>query len=247
MNSNYKIVVLKDIWKNLESDIIKEMLHPLFLTKKIGYSSRHGKNMLPIGVEDFFADHVLVCKNINEQYIPTCIFKIITSSNMTIYNIQHPVISMLDGLVDREFQISLQSEIKKIHDSGNITSYSGGFTINRELVNSKEEIESLKEIYCGLHTLIHQDRNIHTLYGYGVMRLKTEQMFNQWGITPIDYGTGSRSVTLEGYGNNIVVPISAKVSELSFYAKKMAKKYTKIWDERSEISETSETPLKKTA
>jgi hypothetical protein len=237
---DYKIIVLDDIYKEIDNQYTQEMLCKLFAAKKQGYSTNHDEGFLPLSREDFVCNHIMICKEINGDLKPVSISKIILSTTCEKYHMDHPMLVALKGGCSDEYYSYVEGMINDIHAEGGVTSYSGGFTIDRRYVKDREEINTLKEIYCAMHTLIHEDRGVHTLFAYAVIKFKMEAFFGNWGMHPIPMNGEPELVITKEHANVGLYPITAKISELSFYSKSMAKKYKHLWDARLDTKRIEE-------
>lgn len=144
------------------------------------------------------------------------------------------------GHFDDSYYSHVEKLIEGLMSSGKEISYSGGFTVDRDLLESKEEMNTLKEIYCGIHTLLHEDRKVDTLFGFSCPRLHTDTFFDQWGITPVLVNGESPSGYPDDLHGEEVKCIYSKVSELSFYSKRMADKYRQLWEDRLDTKKERE-------
>lgn len=229
---DYKIIVIDQLWNSLEMNIVKNFIWELFLTKKIGYGTRHKNNYIPVGKEDFIGSHILICKKIDGDLRPVCISKIVTSLEYENFGLINPMLKIMDGFFSSEYVSFINQKISDLKKDNKIISYSGGFTINRNLILNDDELNKIKEIYCALHTLFHQDRKVDTLFGFSCPRLKTDKFFSHWGIHPILMNGRSPSGFPKDLNLEEVKCVSAVVKELSFYSIQMSKKYKYLWSDR---------------
>lgn len=236
----FKIVIIDSVWDSLNEGTTKDFLHKVFIAKKNGYGSRHTEDYLAIGKEDMICNHVMICKIHNGEWRPVCISKIVLSSKLIKYGLEHPTTAIMRGHFEDSYYTHIEKMIEELISSGKELSYSGGFTVDREMLKGKEELNLLKEIYCGMHTHIHVDRNVHTLFGFSCPRLNTDKIFNRWGILPVELNGKTPSGYPDELHNEEVKCITAKVSNLSDYSYGMAEKYKHLWLDRIDTSKEEE-------
>jgi hypothetical protein len=228
----YQIIVLDNIYESIADPIVERMLHKLFYTKKKGYSSRQGQNFLAVGLEDMVCNQIIIAKEVSGELRPVAIAKVVLNTICDRYKIQHPMLAALKGFCSEEYYAFLEKKLNDIHKSGDITAYSGGFTMDRDILEGSEEVELLKEIYCGVHVLIQQDRGVHTMFGYASPKLRTDKLFAKWGITSIQQNGKSPLVKPDVFNNESYFPMAVKFDEYTPYARTMADKYLNLWNNR---------------
>lgn len=233
---SYTLIILDNIYDSIESKIVEEMLYLLFKAKKNGYSSRQTDRFLSICGDDMIGTQIAICRNHDGVMTPISMAKIISSDVFERYNIEHTMISAIRGFCTESYEEKLKNYINQLHKTAGITTYSGGFTINREALSGPQEIEVLKEIYCGIHTLIHQHKRVHTVFGYGSPRLKTDKLFETWGVRKLELDGELPLVAPKAFNFQEYYPMYVKVSDFSLYARQMAKKYMSLWEQRIDTS-----------
>lgn len=230
----YKVVIIDSLWESIENEQAQKFIYKIFRAKKRGYSGRHEGFYLPLGKEDFVCLHILICKLVKGEYEPICISKIILSSQCRKYNIEHPMISTMRGYFEERYFSHVKSMIEDLIEDGKEISYSGGFTIDRSLLEGRQEMSLLKEIYCAIHGLVHLDRGVDTVFGFGCPRLKTDELFEKWGILKISLDGQAPLGFPKGLNGEEVRCMSVRADQLSFFSHKMFQKYKQLWLERHE-------------
>lgn len=238
----YKIVIIDSIWDSIDQcETTQKYLAKLIKAKKKGYYSRHTHDYLALGTEDFICSHIMICKKIDNDWEPICLSKVINSKNLIKYNIPHPMLKISKGFYQQDYYNQLEECILGAMREGRTISYSGGFTIVRDLLENKAEVETLKEIYTGIHQLFHEKNEIEKVFGFACPRLNTDKFFATWGYTPLNFNLDEApSAYPDDLHNEEVVSIVGDISNVSFHTKRMAQKYLYLWNERIQAEEAIE-------
>lgn len=229
--SNYKFIVLENIFETLESSLTSEYLAKIFKARKAGYSSRHNSEYLPFGMEDFLASQIAICKKVDGEWIPICICKIFDTKMCKKYEVAHPIIYQMKDQYSEFYCAYIKKKIKDTNELGIRSSYTGGFTMDRRYLESKEEANLLKEMYCAFHTYYHIDRNLDMTYGFTAINLKTDKLYAKWGGEPILLDDKPETAFTKG-ANQPVTPSFINFRELNTYALEMMEKFKELWQDR---------------
>lgn len=231
---DYKLVLLDNIWENNTDSVLKEYFPSLIQIKKLGYGSRHDNGYIPFGAEDMFAAHLMICRLTGGQYIPLLTAKVVSLVDCLYYGVRFPLTGQMEGYVDKSFVEMVDAKIMNSLNSGDVSTYGGGFTIHREHINSKEELALLKDIYTGVNALYHLHNDIRFLYGFGSFVFKTIEYLKSWGAKHV-YNSGEIvNVVCRGANLKPVTPLLLDFEDMSAYAKDMMTKYLPVWEDRVE-------------
>ena len=187
VSEKYKLVVIESLYDCLESDLVKRFFTKILETRKLGYSKVHRSNYLPFGTEDFFGSHLAICKKVNNEWLPVCVSKVVKMSECERFNVDFPVIAQMKGHYTDMYRAHVKREINNSYKNFGECAYTGGFTINKELLDSKEEIILVREMWVGALVIYHEHRNIKAAYSFTAINVHTLDLNCKWGGGPIEF------------------------------------------------------------
>jgi hypothetical protein len=231
--SDIQIVLVSGFFDQLDDPNISDLFIKLLLLKKQGYQSKHSSRFLPVATNDFFGMHLILCEK--KSMTPILCSKIISYSDCAYYNTPFPLLGLADFLKPEQ-----QSEVEKIISQrvreGKDVSYSGGLTINPNFKGFGLSA-LLKDMYAGIHYLIHLNNNLRTMMGFGIVKVGTDVFFKTWGVYPLKVNGIEMSPTALPFTNGAESLLMwADLENLSPYKIEMGKRFEKIWNERIEFT-----------
>lgn len=227
----YQIFVIDDYYEKLGDPRITNFMNQLFLIKKTCYEDKHKNNYLSISQDDIFCVHVLVVDSLSETVVMA--FKVIKFSSCEKYKVEFPLRGYLKetGKDQGDLQILERFLSPYIQNNDEFT-YSGGWVINPEY-KGRGLTKELKEIYTGIHYLVHQELKAKAITAIGLANIGTDKFFDEmWGLSPIS-GVTHRIRSCPGFEIRV---ISMRLEDAKFYKLQMAKKYLALWNARLELS-----------
>ncbi len=227
-----QVVVVHDFFDQIHNSFLSELFLKLLKLKRDGYQAKHSHRFLPVGTHDFFGIHLILCEK--KTMMPILCSKIISYQNCKYFNTPFPLQGLSDVLrTDQETE--LQKIINDRVNMGRDLTYSGGLTINP--IFKGFGLSSLfKDIYTGLHYLIHQYNGFETMMGFGTPKVGTDSFFRKWGVNPLTVNGVEMSPTPVPFANGTEsILMWADLENLSEYKKAMGNQYKSLWDERREF------------
>jgi hypothetical protein len=231
LESDLQIVVLHNVFQQIDNPSVGEVFLKLLQLKKNGYATRHSRRFIPVGTHDFFGVHLLVCEKKTME--PILCSKIVSYKNCSYYNVPFPL-DGLDEVFNNHQQLELQKIIFQRITQGRDVSYSGGLTINPKFKGFG--LSSLfKDIYTGIHYRIHEHHGYKTMMGFSTPKVGTDVFFKTWGVNPLVVNGSEMKPTALPFANGAEsILVWGDLENLSDYKKEMAKKYNDLWDNRLE-------------
>ncbi len=227
---NYKVKIIYNYSEIYENEDCHNDFMKILKIKKAGYDSKHNGTYFPLDRDDFFGIHVLILNEENDDIIFT--FKVIPYSYCQKFsNITFPLLEYAldskDPAAIREIENFMNEMKLKNHDF----SYSGGWVMNPAYKN-KGLSKELRELYTGVHLMLHKRLNLKAMTGVGILEMGTLDFFkNSWGVEEfaIPYLNISRMP------NYHIALVYQHIDKVTFFKKNMAKRYEDIWSQRFEF------------
>jgi hypothetical protein len=228
-----KVVLLNGVFSQINNPEIGELFVKLLQLKKNGYQGYHSERFIPVGTHDFFGIHLLICEE--KTMTPILCSKVVSYESCKYHNVAFPLMNLTDVFSHDE-----QSEVDKIISErlrlGRDLSYSGGLTINPKFKGFGQS-DFFKDMYSGLHYLLHEDYQLETMMGFATPKVGTDAFFARWGVKPLNVeGLEMKATPLPFANGAESFLVWGDLENLSDYKKEMGLKYRKLWDNRLEFS-----------
>lgn len=227
-----RLVLVRNFFDQMNNQEVAKIFSDVLQIKKLGYGIKHDRRFLPVGVHDYFSIHLIICDK--ETLEPILLSKIVSYRDCEYYNITFPL-HELKNVIDNELFMSMDEIISHRVNQGFDLSYSGGWTINPKFKGLGLS-STLRDIYTGIHYLIHQNFSLNTMMGFGVPKVGSLEFFKKWGVEPLKTSQGREMApTPIPFGNYVDSVVAwGDLESLSHYKRAMAEKYKTLWDERIE-------------
>ncbi len=222
-----KLTIIEDFFSQAENADINQKMGKVFGMKKKGYVGKHKHNYLPVAQDDFYCIHAILTDVENDNVVMA--FKVSTFSSSNRYNVPFLLDEYLKegNDIDRfKFKKYLKNHIK----NGNDFSYSGGWTVNPDY-KGRGLSTYLKEVYTGIHYLIHRHFNLKAITGIGVLNFNTSEFFKEW------WGLKEMSGSVYNFSSCPYLDcvfIYNDLDHVSEVKKSLASKYIDLWNAREE-------------
>lgn len=236
-DKKYKIVILENIFENANSFFGKYFFPKIIHEKKRGYHHSHTNNYLPMGQDDYICSFITVCEELNGDYVPICLAKVVPYSRCQYYNVPFPMLELLKGHMNENDFMAIENTIQDLADQNLDFTYSGGWTMNPDYRGNSETGQILRELYTACHYLLHEKNNYHSFFGFGCPRFKTDKFFKSWGVEVMknnDQEIGT--IYSPNHNGEEILSMHGIIDNMSDWKKAMADKYFSLWNERIEIS-----------
>ncbi len=232
-SNDIQVIIVHDFFDQIHDAFVSELFLKLLKLKRDGYQAKHSQRFLPVGTHDFFGIHLILCEK--KTMTPILCSKIVSYKNCKYYNTPFPLVG-LSNILKTDQEAHLQSIIYERLGKGRDVSYSGGLTIN-PLFKGFGLSPFFKDIYTGLHYLIHLHHGLETMMGFGTPKVGTDVFFRKWGVYPLTVNGVEMNPTPVPFANGTASLLMwADLENLSEYKKEMGKHYKALWHERKEFS-----------
>lgn len=235
----YKIVILDGPYDTIQrSQFVRKLFANTIALKLDGYLTHYPHGVLPIDTNDFIGVHQLICE-INElgELIPVVCCKSMNIQKCQKHQVEFPLLSLLRNSNAKEHLQYLENFIATRIDKCHNLTYDSSFTINPTTTTNRADRHLLKELMAAMHCSYHLEYKTSYLFGLGVPRFSTDQLFETWGYvrSAID-GNKLPPFKLKAlFGEEVVMFDHPGV--WGPFAMAMAKKYETLWSERLTIEQ----------
>lgn len=228
-----KVVLLNGVFSQINDPEIGELFVKLLQLKKNGYQGHHSERFIPVGTHDFFGIHLLICEE--KTMTPILCSKVVSYTSCDYHNISFPLWNLPD-VFNQEQQSEVHKIISERVTQGKDISYSGGLTINPKFKGFGQS-EFFKDMYSGLHYLLHEENELKTMMGFATPKVGTDAFFARWGVRPLQVAGSEMKATPLPFANGAEsILVWGDLENLSAYKREMGMKYKKLWDNRLEYS-----------
>ncbi len=220
----YKFFILKGL--NSNKQILHGQLFMDMLALRIsGYLPYYGNKLMPIDLYDHFSDHLVLCKKVNNEFVPVACLRTIPYTKCTTNDVEFLPISRASASNQK---VTLAIKELLLLTKLNLN-YGSGLTISPE-INSKIENYIILKHMIGLCLIYHKENKTMPFIISSIRKTKTDKLFQKVGFNPLceDNNYSLKGLESEGF------------SMLRYdYSKVMFDRWTKksrsLWEEKSEI------------
>lgn len=228
-----KVIIVRNFFEQLDNNVAADLFVRLLITKRIGYQTKHERRFIPVNTHDYFAIHMIVCHAITSELI--LLAKIVPYSDCVYFNSEFTPFE-LKNCMSLQYYAELEKIVFDRVNSGKDISYSGGWTVNPKF-KGQGMSQMLKDVYAGIHYLIHQHYNLTAVVAFGAQRLGSLEYTKQLGLKPLSLNGKEMPPVYLPYANNLESMIMWEdVSKLSNYSVSMAQKYLYLWESRLDLT-----------
>lgn len=230
-----KIIVLECPYHSFHQEITQSLFAKNVNLKIQGYKEKLFDGILPVDENDYVADHIILCWEIEDSFFPITAWKSLRVSVAENFHLKFPVLSILESCENSSLHLEV---VKKIVDrskkNGIELSYDFSWTVDPHMRKARLVPRNYKDIFTAMFVLYHQDYGIQELFASGVHKFKTDKYFESWGYKKIEFG-GAPLPPLS-YGHYGKLDFSfMHMTEFSQEAKEIAQSYLPLWQQRLHI------------
>ena len=225
----FKVVMIDYPVLCLDDPLVSGLLGQVLNMKYKGYASTYDDSVLPMDQTDFFATHLILCEEVLDDLIPVIAYKSISYDRCLKHGVEFPALALMKTDGQLEAVKAVEKLLSSVQDPYKI-SYEGSCAQNLIYRNSKEE--GLKEKIRELLTMIlvqhHQEFGIPHMLICGIPRVGTDRLLERMGLLRINSHAEFEQSNLKK--EPAVLLYKEGFNE---YAESVARKYIKIWNEKS--------------
>ncbi len=229
---NLKIVVLESPYDSWDHPLAGDLLRDLIGTKLRGYGREYPYGVLPVDASDLISTHMAVCREEgNGNYRPLMGFRWTSLQKSRLHHITYSGLSLLQQANAPDHVDALEKIISEVDKRGTDLCYTGSLSIEPSERTDKEKSQFFRELLTLMFVSYQKENGFCEMMSGGTLRFKMEKWLALVGHTSL-------------MKNNVELgPIKVKhlagemvqvmhLNEFSFEAKKVAKKWQYLWDDR---------------
>lgn len=194
-----------------------------------GYASTYDDKVLPMDQTDFFATHLILCEEVFDELIPVIAYKSISYERCLKHRVEFPPLTLMKTDGQLEAAKAVENLLSSVKDPHNI-SYEASCAQNLSYRNSKEEglKEKIREFLTMMLVQHHREFGIPHMLICGIPRVGTDILLQKMGLSRINSHAEFKQSNL-----NKEPAVLLYKEGFNEYAKAVAKKHIKIWNEKS--------------
>ena len=184
LKNRLKIVILKDsarIWSQSEDETFKNLFYKVIQLKMKGYEAEYPNGVLPIDTTDFFADHILICEEIEGSFIPLSGIKSTTLKDSEFHKTSFPGLSLVHAAETKPHIESMKELIQKCLNEKKNLAYTGSWTTLPEVRKNKALNNEVIRYFHAAYVLHHLENKIDEIITGGTIRFKADKFFGEMG------------------------------------------------------------------
>ena len=234
MKNDYKIVVLNCPYINWDSKEVREVFSEMVHLKFENYQKKHFFGILPVDSSDFIGDHLLIYKKDQSGHLKLVNgVKTLPYDRCNLFNYKFTPITLLENDNQHEYLDVLNEIIQQGLGLNRKMSYYSSWTM-KSGIEEKASRERIKELFSATTYLYHRERGIKELLGFGVPKLRTDELFKSWGYKRVhSQGVEIPAIPASFLGglDSVLIHLESFSSEI----KELSLIHKVTWDSRLEI------------
>lgn len=174
-----------DTWQTaLTRDLFMQMVG----FKLSGFRRVYPYGVLPVDSTDFVATHLLVCLKCEQGLIPLTGCKTVTRERCDIHRLPFAGLSLVRAAASPAHERAVLAIMDECQRAGRSLAYASSWTVNRAVKVDRALKRDLREIFEAMFALYYLTEGISDVLGGGVIRLRTDRLFQEWGYRPLTLG-----------------------------------------------------------
>ncbi len=163
--SKYQVIVMESPYENYEKSLeVRDLLKDVFKLKLDGYKAYHEFGIMPVGSDDFFSNHIIICQEKEDGELrPVAAFKSITNGVSNRFNISFPIIEHNLKGVEEDYQDHVTEVVSWLNDKqikNEIVGYNFGWTIS-PFIKERSERDFLINFSTAMYFYYYNNYNIN--------------------------------------------------------------------------------------
>ena len=246
MMKNLQIVVLESPYDTWDNPLVGDLFRDLIGVKLRGYGREYPYGVLPVDASDLISTHMAVCRKTDGGgYRPLMGFRWTSLQKSRLHHIAYSGLSLLQQANAPDHVEALEKIISDADKRGVDICYTGSLSIEPAERTDKERSRFFRELLTLMFVSYQREDGFSEMMSGGTVRFKMEKwlaMVGHVSLTKSNLELGP--INVKHLAGELVQVMHLK--EFSFVAKKIAKKWQHLWDERLVIK-SSPNARRKTA
>lgn len=235
--SKVKIVIVEKPYEIYQESLFaREFMSKLWKLKLDGYSKKHKYGVLPIGRDDWFSNHIVVCLEEADDLNPIMAFKSTTSDICVRFNDDFPIIPSFFKNKEGHYPdhiLAIKSWIAERRVSGDHFAYNSSYTICPEIKFDSELLQVVRELTYATFYSYYTGYNISHVIATASAKFKMHLVKEKAGFDYIKLeGREIPSFNSSTYSEDDYYVMHVSDQMYSDFIKSISKKYEELWSER---------------
>jgi hypothetical protein len=222
-----KIVIIEspyDCWNESE---VGTLFRDMIGVKLRGYGREYKYGVLPVDAADLISTHFAVCfPDETGKLKPIMALRWTSLQKCKLHFLNFPGMSLLQQANQPEHVRNLEQKIENLNKRNGDLYYAGSLSIDPLLKTGKEQSLLLRELMTTMFVLYKKQHPGSELMAGGTVRFKMDQWLSAVGHAPLH----EEPINVKHLGGELVKVMY--LTEFSFEAHRIAKKWQHLWDER---------------
>ena len=219
---------LYDIWGDREAE---NLFRDVIGLKLRGYGKEYPYGVLPVDGNDLISTHMLVCELENGALKPMMGIRWTSLKKCQLHYTTWPGLSLVQQAGAPEHLAAMEKLIASANERKVDIFYSGALTIEPVNRGNKQRSLALREILTGMYVGYQREHRFSELLAGGTVRFKIHDWLASLGHKPLALdGRDLGPINVRHLAGETVQVMH--MSEFSFEARRIAKKWEQLWNER---------------
>lgn len=254
MKKNIRIVVIESPYDTYQhSKEVRDIMARTWKLKLDGYKSHYPYGIMPISDIDYFANHVIICEDIQGELMPFAASKSITTNKCRELGIDFPIFEHMfkgcETTYPKHFEAT-QKWVSKLVSKGENVGYNASWSMCPRVMLDSELKLLAREVSMAMYYFYYSSNGIKNIITSASKQFKVDRIQTEMGFNFLKY----ELETLEAYpaksfkeAEFYIMHLTNGAFPAAFVEKAMTMK--NLWDERLQLgsSLTNLQGLKKAA
>jgi hypothetical protein len=186
--ANLKVAVLTCPYDTWDTPLTRDLFVQMVGFKLSGFRRAYPYGVLPVDSTDLVATHLLVCVESDHGLIPLTGCKSITHERCDIHQLPFAGLSLVRAAASAVHEQAVLRIMDECRRARRPLAYASSWTVNRAVKIDRALRRDLRDIFEAMFALYYISAGISDLLGGGVVRMKTDRLFQEWGYRPLKLG-----------------------------------------------------------
>ena len=186
MKNNIKVVVIESPYDTYQdSKEVRDLMGRVWKMKLDGYKLHYPYGIMPVSEIDFFANHVILCEEIQGELFPFAGSRSISTTQCKKSRIEFPVIEHLFQSISKEAEPLLQATKNWINNKekkNEIIGYNSSWTMCPRVLESDHLKTLARDLSMAMYYYYYTSYNIPNIITAAASRFKVDRIQKEMGF-----------------------------------------------------------------
>lgn len=235
MHSSLRIVQLNSPFENRGNPEVWGFFSKLVAQRRLGYGAEYPPDVIPVGLDDLYATHHIVCREQGSELTPLVAYKEVSLDASRKHGFKFSPLALVDKPGGERHKASIEEIMNRCIRTGEALNYLGTLTIDPETRQNRELVTTLWEIITSIIVHRETDTEVHHMLSLGNVRFKMHRFFYRLGCHDLEWNGKSLDPIGMSFAHDELVKLYYRNTGFPEETIKLAMQYRALWEARYTI------------